>query len=93
MPAQPGHPDVIGVQRDDAHLGVSIVEGKGASMPAWRGRINAEQVQDLVAFVRTLGPGGLDAGAAPASDFARRFRVLRDQWDELDRQAKALAHP
>jgi len=79
--------------RDDAHLTASILEGKGTLMPAWRERIGAEQAQDLVAFVRALGPSGLVAGGAPTSDFARRFRTLQQQWDELDRQVKAISRP
>jgi mono/diheme cytochrome c family protein len=79
--------------RNDAHLAATILEGKGALMPAWRGRLSAEQARQLVAFLRTLGPPGPVTGGAPTNDFARRFRELQEQWDELDRQVKALARP
>jgi mono/diheme cytochrome c family protein len=77
--------------RNNAQLAVSILEGKGASMPAWRGRVSGEQARDLVSFVRSLGPSDLFTAEASASDFARRFRQLQEQWEELDRQVKALS--
>jgi mono/diheme cytochrome c family protein len=76
--------------RVNAHLAASILEGKGALMPAWRGRLSTEQANELVAFVRSLGPPDLAPGKAPASEFRRRFHQLQEQWDDLDRQAKAL---
>lgn len=79
--------------RDDARLAATILEGKGGVMPAWRGRLSTEQARELVAFLRTLGPPGAVAGGAPTNDFARRFRELQEQWDELDRQVKALSRP
>ena len=79
--------------RTDARLTASILEGKGSLMPAWRGRLTAEQVRELVAFVRTLGPGGPATGGTSTSEFARRFDELQKQWDELDRQVKALSRP
>jgi mono/diheme cytochrome c family protein len=92
--AVPSVPDFCSRQwqetRDDAHLTASILDGKGTSMPAWRGRLRSDQVRDLVAFVRGLGPPGSITRRAPASEFARRFRALQEEWDELDRQVKAL---
>jgi mono/diheme cytochrome c family protein len=79
--------------RHDAHLAASILEGKGALMPAWRGRLSAEQARELVAFLRTLGPPGPVTGGATTNDFSRRFRELQEQWNELDRQVKALSRP
>jgi mono/diheme cytochrome c family protein len=81
------------VGRDDAQLTASILDGKGASMPAWSGRVGAEQARDLVALVRAFGPPGLPTGKASASDFASRFRQLQVRWEELDRQVKALSRP
>jgi mono/diheme cytochrome c family protein len=79
--------------RTNAQLSVSILEGKGESMPAWRGRVSGEQARDLVSFVRSLGPPELFTAGASASDFARRFRRLQEQWEELDRQVKTLPRP
>jgi hypothetical protein len=75
---------------NDAQLTVSILEGKGASMPAWRGRLGNDQARELVAFVRTMGPPGAPTGESAGREFRRRFRMLQQQWDELDRQVKAL---
>ena len=79
--------------KDSARLAVSILEGKGKSMPAWRDRIGGERVRDLVDFVRTFGPPGLSTAGPPASDFAVRFRRLRDQWEDLEQQIQVLSRP
>jgi mono/diheme cytochrome c family protein len=81
------------VGRDNAQLTLGILEGKGASMPAWSGRISAEEARDLVAYVRAFGPPGLFAGMASESEFASKFRRLQERWEELDRQVKALPRP
>jgi mono/diheme cytochrome c family protein len=80
-------------RRDDPELAVSILDGKGALMPAWRGRLREDQVQDLVALVRTFGPPGLLTSGAPATDFTKRFRALREQWEALDEQIQTLSRP
>ena len=62
-------------------------------MPPWRGKVDPALAQDLVAFVRTFGPADLARLAAPASEFGTRIRELRQQWQELDRQAATLSGP
>ena len=43
-------------QKNDQQLLKSIREGKaGTSMPAWKGDLSAQQIEDVMAFVRTLG--------------------------------------
>jgi mono/diheme cytochrome c family protein len=76
--------------RNDAQITASILDGQGALMPSWRGRLTADQARELAVFVRTLNPSGVAAGGATPSDFRRRFQALQEQWEELDRQAKAL---
>jgi hypothetical protein len=78
------------VSRDDDQIDLSILDGRGASMPAWRGRLSEAQVRELVALVRGFGPPGLPAPGGPAVEFARRFRELQAQWEELDQQIQAL---
>jgi mono/diheme cytochrome c family protein len=39
-------------QRGDAQLAVSILDGRGTLMPAYRDRISGEKVRDLVTYVR-----------------------------------------
>ena len=79
--------------RGNAQLAVSILEGKGDSMPAWRGRIGGDRVRDLVDFVRTFGPPNLSTANPATSDFAVRFRQLSKQWEELDEQIQVLSGP
>jgi len=95
--AMPAIPDFTArewqTSRANPQLTVSILEGKGPLMPPWRGRITPELAKDLIAFVRTFGPAGLTAPAAPASEFAVRFRDLQKQWDEINLQFQALSRP
>jgi mono/diheme cytochrome c family protein len=79
--------------RDNPQLTVSLLDGKGVFMPPWRGRIAPELAQDLVAFVRTLGPAGLLASTTPTSEFGTRFKQLSKQWDELNVQIRSLSRP
>jgi hypothetical protein len=79
--------------RDAAQMTASILDGKGALMPAWRGRLSVEQARELTAFVRTLDPAGSAGGATPESDFRRRFDALQKQWEELDRQVRSFDRP
>jgi hypothetical protein len=80
-------------RRGDPELAVSILDGKGSLMPAWRGRLREDQVRDLVALVRTFGPSDLRPSGAPASDFTKRFRALREEWEALDEQIQTLSRP
>jgi mono/diheme cytochrome c family protein len=77
----------------DPQAAVGILEGKGAMMPAFRGRVSDEQARDLVAYLRAFGPARPAAPAAAGSDFEQRFLELQGQWDELQRQYLELAKP
>jgi mono/diheme cytochrome c family protein len=81
------------MNRDNPQLAISILDGKGVLMPAWRGRVSPELAQDLTTFIRTFGPPGLALAAAPTTEIGTRFRQLRRQWQELDQQVQALSHP
>jgi mono/diheme cytochrome c family protein len=89
MPPIPNFTDPTWHERNasDARLLTSILEGKGTLMPANNSRITRDQARDLVAYVRSFGPG-VAATSAPTteSDFDRAFRQLQRQWDELERQ-------
>jgi len=74
-------------------LTVSILDGKGTLMPAFRGRVNEDQARDLAAYVRAFGPVRTTTPEAPANDFEKRFRELQDQWNELERQLKKMPKP
>ncbi len=71
----------------------SILDGKGTLMPAFRGRVNEDQARDLAAYIRAFGPPPTAPSELPANDFERRFRELQNQWNELQKQLKALPPP
>lgn len=78
---------------NSAQLLVGILDGKGTLMPAFRGRVNDEQAQDLAAYIRAFGPARSASPEAPASDFEQRYRDLQGQWNELQKQLQGLAQP
>ena len=94
-PAMPVIPDFTSrdwhMTHDNPLLAVSILDGKGALMPPWRGKVDPALAQDLVAFIRGFGPADLASAVAPASEFGNRIRQLRQQWQDLDRQATTLS--
>jgi hypothetical protein len=77
----------------NAQLVVSILDGKGALMPPFRGRITEGQARDLAGYVRAFGPLQAAPAAPPAGDFEKRFRELQNQWQELQRQLKETPDP
>jgi mono/diheme cytochrome c family protein len=78
----------------DVQLGVSILEGKGTLMPAFRGRVTDEETRDLTAYVRAFGPATPPPppGKEP-TDYEKNFRDLQEQWNELQRQLDKLSKP
>lgn len=94
-PSMPTIPDLTSPAWQQAaanpQLTVSILDGKGALMPAFRGRVNEEQAQDLTAYVRAFGPAGLATPAPGASDFAKQFQQLQQQWEALDKQLQEMS--
>jgi mono/diheme cytochrome c family protein len=78
---------------EGAQLSVSILEGKGALMPPWHGKISPEQARDLVAYVRAFGPADLATADVPATVFGNHFRELSKQWADLDQQVRLLLGP
>jgi mono/diheme cytochrome c family protein len=77
-------------RRRDEQLLTSILDGKGSSMPAFGGRLDPEQVRQLVAYVRRFGPRSKEPGAGAADDFERRFHALEEKMKELRRQYHEL---
>jgi quinol-cytochrome oxidoreductase complex cytochrome b subunit len=77
----------------DPLLTVSILDGKGTFMPAFRGRVTDDQALDLTAYVRAFGPRRAASPQAPAGDFEQRFRELEARWNELERQLQELSKP
>jgi mono/diheme cytochrome c family protein len=77
--------------RSDTQLIVSILDGKGAEMPSFHGRVAREQARDLVAFIPTLAPSPARPVSTTTDDFEARFRHLSQELDELRAQSRALS--
>jgi mono/diheme cytochrome c family protein len=85
-------------KKSDAALAVSILEGKGTVMPAFGERLNHDDAQELVAFIRALEPRSEHAGQSttPMSrnatgDFDKRFGELKMELEELRKQYYELS--
>ncbi|MFI5455965.1 MAG: c-type cytochrome [Isosphaerales bacterium] len=83
--------------RSNSQLQTSILEGKGTFMPPWSGKFTAEFARDLISQVRAFGPADLlTAGLATpaaATNFENQIRSLQVQWDEVEKQLRALNLP
>jgi quinol-cytochrome oxidoreductase complex cytochrome b subunit/mono/diheme cytochrome c family protein len=94
--AMPSIPDFTGAawqaSRSSAELEASVLEGKGTLMPAFRGKIGDDHARDLIAYVRSFGPSQprRPRSAATTGSFEAQYRQLQHQWDELDKQLRAL---
>lgn len=80
-------------QHSDPQLLISVLDGKGTLMPANRGRVNEAQARDLVAYIRTFGPGGPEGKYTPPTAFQREFERLQRQWEALERDLRNLKKP
>jgi mono/diheme cytochrome c family protein len=82
-------------QRSDDQLLVSILEGKGRGMPAFRGKLSDEGADELVTLIRTFDPTYDPAAARrqPVSDdeFRKRFRLLEAEMEHLKDQYRRLS--
>jgi mono/diheme cytochrome c family protein len=78
-------------QHGESSMKLSILEGKGSTMPPFGGRIDEQAATELVAFVRSL------AGMAPAQrqssshGFDDRFQRLMAELKALKREYRALS--
>jgi mono/diheme cytochrome c family protein len=84
-------------RRREAQLKASVLDGKGADMPAWRAKVSEEQVRDLVAHVRAVAPtadkpgsGNQQESTAPGG-FEEEFCRLQEELAESKRQFRALS--
>jgi mono/diheme cytochrome c family protein len=74
----------------DAQLVASILEGKGARMPAFAHALTDEQAREMVALIRQVSPGRTPAPEAAPTDFAIRYATLRDQLEALRKEYKEV---
>jgi mono/diheme cytochrome c family protein len=75
----------------DPQLVVSILDGKGTGMPAFRDKLSREQARELVAFVRSFGPSRAQATRRSSDDFEARFEKLVAEFEELRRRSQSLS--
>jgi mono/diheme cytochrome c family protein/uncharacterized membrane protein len=85
----------------DAQLAVSILDGKGASMPSFTGKVDQRQVRALVGHIRAFAPAAkkpppdqkqTDPSMQPAPNRVEdQIRVLKQELDELREQFRRLS--
>jgi cytochrome c oxidase cbb3-type subunit 3 len=96
-PATEGVPDFTRKawqqQKSDTELMVTILEGKGISMPTFRDRISRAQAKVLASYVRAFAPTelGIQQVTSPDSrEFQVQFQQLQKDFEGLQRQLKEL---
>ena len=79
--------------RTDAQLLVSILDGKGKHMPAYRDKVSEKEARDMVARIRDLDPAQeVRRVDAPAdNDFERRFNDLQEELEGLKKRFRELS--
>ena len=77
--------------KNGKQLAGNVLDGKGTLMPSFQGRVSADQARALVAYVRAFGPPRASEAKPSESEFERRFQQLGRQWDELEKQLRALS--
>jgi hypothetical protein len=87
-------------QRTSARLVGSILEGKGSRMPAFGDRLSPAEANDLAHYVRAFAPSrtsnqavSSEVTGAVGGSFAKRFRELRAEWEDLNRQFRESLSP
>jgi cytochrome c oxidase cbb3-type subunit 3 len=78
-------------KRTNAQLLISILDGKGTEMPAFRDKVPRERAREVVNYIRTFAPGAAPASGSSTNDFEDRFNKLAREFDELARQIRALS--
>jgi mono/diheme cytochrome c family protein len=77
-------------RHSDAQLAASILEGRGARMPAFRERVSPDQAQDLVVYLRAFDPAE-SPRAETGGDFGQRMRELEERFHALKKEFKDLS--
>jgi mono/diheme cytochrome c family protein len=77
--------------RSNAQLTASILDGKGTSMPPFREKMKAEEIKNLIGYVRAFGTGELPTESpTPLSEFEEKFRTLEEELEALKKQHEEL---
>jgi mono/diheme cytochrome c family protein len=79
-------------QRTPTQLTVSILEGKGNRMPAFRGKLTEPQARELVAHLRTWGGASTTSpNQSRPGEFEKQLDGLFRELDGLRRESRALS--
>jgi mono/diheme cytochrome c family protein len=78
-------------RRTKAELKASILAGKGAHMPGFGESVSDEQARSLVELVRMFNPTRGRSEDAPSRDFDKQMSVLREEFESLRREYRALS--
>jgi mono/diheme cytochrome c family protein len=74
-------------RRTDTQFSANILDGKGDSMPGFKGKITADQARALVKYVRKFAPMKQDKKENMQTQDVRRFH---EQFEELLKQFEDL---
>jgi mono/diheme cytochrome c family protein len=77
-------------KRSNAQLMVSILDGKGTGMPAFRDKIPRERAREIVAHIRSFAPGATSEVASSSNEFEAQFNKLLKEFDDIARQLRDL---
>jgi mono/diheme cytochrome c family protein len=79
-------------EKSNAQLIVSILDGRGSSMPAFRGRLDQAEAKDLVAHVRAFANGATKRSSSPknSKDFETQVQKLQIEYEGLKKQLEEL---
>ena len=80
-------------RRGDQQLLISILDGKGSSMPPFRDRLGSDQAHELVFLIRTFNPKSSKETGDVRDDFDGRFLRLQKEFERLNLEFKALSNP
>jgi cytochrome c6 len=75
-------------RRSQAQLAVSILDGKGNQMPAFRGKVNEQQARQLAAYVRAFNPAATRPARDTAPEFDGNFDNLMRELDGLRKEVR-----
>jgi mono/diheme cytochrome c family protein len=77
--------------RNNARLVLSILDGKGTSMPPFAEKLSSEEVKALAAFVRSFDLPASNSRSATEDDFDEKVRQLLEEMSQLRRQFHDLS--
>jgi mono/diheme cytochrome c family protein len=78
-------------KRSDAQLLVSILDGKGTAMPAFRDKISRDRGRDIVTYIRTFAPAVARARGAASREFEAEYNKLAREFEDIAKQLRALS--